>query len=165
MEPISTTVDAEWEWQAADWMIRVHLACWVQLAGYPELGAWLAALPELTGPESWQAQQATILKICQTIRTEFEFAEPSSEARLERWDAIWALPWYQDGSAQLLETLDQRAVSGLGIAAWGLAMTAQETAQQAAQMALYRAVDAPALLEKARARQAESLAALYARHG
>jgi hypothetical protein len=149
-------------WMVTDWMVRVHLLAWLELAGLTEQATAVRGLPMLTSATKWKKAEPTVRKARKEAAAAWDAARDAAwdaardaawaAARAAAWDAAGAAAWDAAWAAARAAARDAawdaaRAAAGDAArdAAWDAARDAAWDAARAALKPTVTSLQASAL--------------------
>jgi len=138
----SAEIEQRRSWMCVDWMVRVHTAAWLELAGLTEQATALRELPEIVGAETLNGAKPAINAGQKKAAAAWDAAGAlGAAARDAAWDAAWAAAMSAVGAAAGAAARDAAwaaARSAAGAAAWAAASSAAGAAARDAAWAAAR---------------------------
>jgi hypothetical protein len=132
-------------WMVTDWMVRVYMPAWLDLANLGEQATTVRSLPALTGAASWKSAEGKVKDAQSKASAAWSAAWSAAEsaARSAAWSAAesaagsaaWSAAWSAAESAArsaAWSAAESAAGSAAGSAAWSAAWSAAESAAESA---------------------------------
>ena len=127
---------------AADWLVRVHTAAWLKLAGLTQQAEALASLPEITDFKNCPSLMPTLEAVSKDANAARAAAWDAARdaaraaARAAAWDAAGAAAW-----AAAWDAARDAARAAAGDAAWDAAWDALKPTQEELQQSAVKLVE------------------------